>query len=436
MLTDTIKTILCASVCVSALLAGAAANAQGQTRESTQMQMVAPGAPLTLRDAVARVMDANPRLQGQRFALAGADARRDQAKLRPAIEIGVEAEDIFGTDKVSTFNDSQITLQISTVLEMGGKRDNRISASERERDLLLTELDAEKLDVVAEVTRRFIKLVAVQRELSLAQRSQELAASTRKAVAQRVAAGVGAALEQRNAEISLARAEIELARAETSIFQASQSLGAMWGGEVSMTQASAELFTLPNLAPMAALDAQLMENPNLARFASERRVEEAKLRLADSQATPDVTVGAGVRRLQSARSNAFVLSFSVPLGSASRSAPYAAESRSRLQQVDYREQAARAELKATLSAFHQEAVQRSAQVGLLRERAVPQAESAVQLAQTGFGVGRYSLLELLSAQQQLIDLQRQAIDASVAYHNAVIEIERLTARSATTTTAN
>jgi outer membrane protein, heavy metal efflux system len=414
---------------LATLVAAGAARAQEQAQD--RIQLVAPGTPLTLREAIARVMDANPRLASQKFVLAAADARRDQAALRPAFEVGLEAEDIFGSDRISTFDDATVTLQLSTVLELGGKRGNRIGAADRERDLLLTEFDAEKLDIIAEVTRRFIRVVAAQREVTLAKRSLELATNTRKAVASRVAAGRGAAVEERNADVALTRAEIEKSRAETGVLQARQSLSAMWGGvAMGSMEAAAELFTLPELGAMSALDAMLQQNPNLMRFASERRVEESKLRLAESQATPDLTVGAGVRRLEADRSNAFVLSFSMPLGTGSRSAPFAAEARSKLQQVDYREQAARAELKATLSALYQEAAQRGSEMSLLREKAVPQAESASDLAQSGFSAGRFSLLELLNTQQQLIELQRAAIDAAVAYHNAVIEIERLTARSA------
>lgn len=421
-----IRPLLFAGLTAASVIGTAAA----QERAQDPIQLVAPRTPLKLRDAISRVMDANPRLAGQKFALSAADARRDQAALRPAFEVGVEAEDIFGTDRLSRFDDATVTLQLSTVLELGGKRGNRIGTAERERDLLLTELDAEKLDIIAEVTRRFIRVVAAQREVTLAKRSLELATNTRKAVAFRVSAGRGAVVEERNAEVALTRAEIEKSRAETGVLQAWQSLSAMWGGVAAGSmEAAAELFTLPELGAMAALDTMLQQNPNLARFASERRVEEAKLRLAESQATPDVTVGAGVRRLEADRSNAFVLSFSMPLGTASRSAPYAAEARSKLQQVDFREQAARAELKATLSALYQEAAQRGSELALLREKAVPQAESASDLTQSGFSAGRFSLLELLNAQQQLIELQRSAIDAAVAYHNAVIEIERLTARS-------
>ncbi|MBL8643976.1 MAG: TolC family protein [Rhodospirillaceae bacterium] len=387
---------------------------------------------ITLRNAVARVLDANPKLNGQRFALASADARIGQAALRPAYELGIEAEDILGTDRLSTFNDSVITLQLSTVLEFGGKRASRVAAAERERDLMLSELDAEKLDTMAEVARRFIRLAAAQQQVAMAAQSLDLAGNTSKVVRQRVSAGRGPAAEDRNADIALARAEIETLRANTAVAQAWESLAAMWSGGGSVpAEAVADLFTLPQLQSLAVLEDLLRQNPSLARFATERRVHEAKLRLAEAAASTDLTLGAGVRRLVGDRSNAFVVSLSMPLGAGGRAAPYTAEARSNLQQVDAREQSARAELAATLRSFHHDAALRAAEIGLLKDKAIPQAESANTLTRSGFAAGRFSLLELLSSQQQLVEVQRAAIEAAVAYHNALIEIERLTAAPAT-----
>lgn len=421
---------------VSAIISVSAVAAEIPTRAAIPIVTATSGA-MTLRDVLARVVDANPTLLGQRFALTAADARRAQAALRPTYDITGEIEDIFGTDRMSAFGQSQYTLQLSTVLELGGKRASRITTAERERDFLLTEQDGEKLDIVAEVTRRFIRVVAAQRELSLSDRTIALAAETRKAVTQRVNAGAGNPAEQRNAEIAETRAEIERSRAESALIQARESLAAVWGGDpAGPIDAVAELFNLPTLEPLSNLQLLLEQSPNLTRFAAERRVNEARWRLAETRATPDLTVGAGVRRIQEMRSNAFVLNFSMPLGTGSRAAPYAAEARSNLALVDFKERAARAELKATLAAFYQEARQRELELSQLRDRAVPLAESARELTQNGFNAGRFSLLELLNAQQQLVILQRAAIEAAVSYHNALIEIERLTARPIITQTTN
>lgn len=385
----------------------------------------------TLRDAFSRALEANPNLRGQRFAVSAADARVDQAALRPAIEIGLEAENILGTNRLSTFDDSEVTLRLGTVLELGGKRGRRIDAARTERDLLLTQNDAERLDLLADVARRFIDVATAQEELDLAKRRVDLAERTRKGVDQRVTAARSPRLEGNNAAVAASRAEIEYQQAESALRQKWAQLAALWGGETTYTgRVAADLFAMPVTGDYATLSALLDRNPDIIRFASERRIQDARLRLAESQRTPDVTVSAGIRRLQADRSNAFVLSASIPLGSGSRAAPYIAEAQSLRGGLPYKEQAVRAELKATLFVAVEQLAQSRLEVQKLLSVAIPQADEATKLALDGYNVGRFSLLELITTQEQLTDLQRQAIEAAASFHESLLEVERLTGVSA------
>lgn len=97
-----------------------------------------PRPTTNLRDALSRALEANPSLRDQRFAVSAADARIDQAGLRPPLELGVDAENVLGTNRLST--------------------------------LILTQNDAERLDLLAEVARRYIRGVMLQEELELATR--------------------------------------------------------------------------------------------------------------------------------------------------------------------------------------------------------------------------------------------------------------------------
>jgi cobalt-zinc-cadmium efflux system outer membrane protein len=385
----------------------------------------------TLRDVFNRALEANPNLRGQRFAVTAAEARIDQAALRPVFEIGVEAENILGTNRLSTFDDSEITLRLGTVLELGGKRGRRIDSARSERDLILTQNDAERLDLLAEVARRFIRVATAQEDVDLAKRRLDLADRTRKGVDQRVSAARSPRLESNNAAVAANRAEIEYQQAESVLRQSWAQLSSLWGGETAYSgRVAADLFAMPSTGDYAALTALLDRNPDIIRFASERRIQDARLRLAESQRTPDVTLSAGIRRLQADRSNAFVLSASIPLGSSSRAAPYIAEAQSLRGGLQYKEQAVRSELMATLFVALEQLAQSRQEVQKLLTVAIPQADEANKLALEGYNVGRFSLLELITAQQQLTDLQRQAIDAAASFHESLLEVERLTGTSA------
>jgi cobalt-zinc-cadmium efflux system outer membrane protein len=370
-------------------------------------------------------------MRGQRFSVGAADARIDQAALRPPIELGVDAENVLGTNRLSTFDDSEITLRLGTVLELGGKRSNRITAAQSERELILSQNDAERLDLLAEVARRYIRVVMLQEELDLATRRLDLARKTSDSVSQRVTAARSPQLEGRNATIVVSRAEIEHRQAESAVRQAWAQLASLWGGDTTYPgRVSADLFAMPAVGDYTALTAALERNPDILRFASERRIQDARLRLAQSLRTPDVTVSAGVRRLQGDRSNAFLLSASIPLGSASRATPYINEAQSLRNGLQFKEQAVRAELMGTLYVALEQLAQSRQEVETLLKVAVPQADEAQKLALAGYNVGRFSLLELITAQQQLADLQRQAIDAAASFHESLLEVERLTGRSA------
>ncbi len=67
----------------------------------------------------------------------------------------------------------------------------------------------------------------------------------------------------------------------------------------------------------------------------------------------------------------------------------------------------------------------------LRNDVLPQAEENLRQTEAGFQAGRYSFLELTVAQAELLDIEREAIQAARNYHDFVIEIERLTGGAVT-----
>jgi cobalt-zinc-cadmium efflux system outer membrane protein len=102
----------------------------------------------------------NPDLTASGYELKAADARITQARLRPNPEVSVQLDNLAvggaarGTEVLGS------TLSLSQVIEMGGKRDRRTDVAGMDRDLVGVERQAQQLDVLAEVARRFITLVA------------------------------------------------------------------------------------------------------------------------------------------------------------------------------------------------------------------------------------------------------------------------------------
>src|SRR5690606_6021620 len=132
-----------------------------------------------------------------------------------------------------------------------------------------------------------------------------------------------------------------------------QYLAALWNERSpDFTIPIDELLLLPPVEPMGSLAAALQRSPELAGFATERRVREARLRLARSAATPDLRWQVGLRRLEASNDFAVVAGVSVPLGARNRADPQIRAATVELAGLDVDFEAAEASLYATLVQAH------------------------------------------------------------------------------------
>lgn len=385
---------------------------------------------LRLQDAIARVVEQNPKLQSHRFAIAGAEAREAQAGLKPAYEIGLDVENIFGTGQARTFGDLEATLQLSRVFERGGKRQSRVAAASSERELVAIIQAAERLDLVAETARKFIEVLAAQEGLVLATQSRELARRTLDQTARRVEQARAAAVDAAAAKLAVTEIEIEIEQRTTERRAAWSAMATGWGaapGEPG--EVIGMIYELPASAPFADLQQAIERNPDILKFASEQRVNEAKLRLAESGRMADISAGVGLRRLQSTKDQALVFSVSVPLGAESRNGAFEREARSLIDQSKAEETAARARLVANLHGLYQQLEGARTVFNKLNADALPQALEAERLTEEGFAAGRFSLLELSISRRAALDVRQRLLAQAASYHQLYLEIERLTGRS-------
>lgn len=395
-----------------------------------------PAGELTLKQAVEIALARNPDLIAAHYELKAADARITQSGLRPNPELSADLENFAGSGATRGTDALETTLSLSQVIELGGKRAYRTNVATLDREVIGIEQQANQLDVLTEVTRRFIDLVVAQSRLALAHSTRELEQRTLDAIVVRVQAARSPEAERSRARIALIRAQIEEQQAQSAIRGARASLAALWGNpEPVFKEASADLFTLEPVQPFESLVAQLAGNPDFVRFASEARLRDAELRLAQAQARPNLTFGVGVRRLESGNDHAVVAAFSMPLPVFDRNQGAIREAQARRAQTDALREATFVRARGAVSALYQELLALRIRVETLRNEALPQAQQALEQSQYGYERGRFSYLELATAQQELLGLRTAALDAAADYHRILAEIERLTGQPVATTTS-
>lgn len=392
-----------------------------------------PQSELTLAQAVEAALRSNPELLASRYELTAAQARILQAGLRLNPEVGVELENFAGSGDFAGADALEATLSLSQVIELGDKRGLRSAVAEADRDLISIEQRARQLDVLAEVTRRFIEVVAAQERERFAAENVTLAQQTLDTIAARVQAARSPIAEGSRARIGLTRARIEERQSASQLRAARYGLASLWGSsEPQFTSASADLFGFGAIREFPTLLAQIERNPDITRFATQARLRDAELRLAEAQARPNLSFTLGVRRLEETNDNALVAGFSMPLPVFDKNQGAIREARVRRVQTDAELQAALTHSRTTLYGIYQEMTAARERAESLRSEAIPQAQTALDQTKLGYERGRFSYLELLAAQQELLELRAAAIDAAADYHQLLAEIERVTGEPLTT----
>jgi cobalt-zinc-cadmium efflux system outer membrane protein len=380
-----------------------------------------------LPQAAALTLERNPRLRSAPFGREAAATDLDQAALTPPWSVDLQVEDVAGTGEHSGFETAETTLRLSRIFQPSGVRSGRISIASVQGDQLENELEIERLDLMTLLARRFEAVVHRQDLLQLSRESVEVWRRARELALSRERAGAAPAVERLRTEMQLANAHLQVEHAEHELRAARLSLTAMWG-DITPTfgSADADLCRLPELAPFEAVAANLERNPDLLRFASEQGLEEARAQLADARRRPDWTLSAAVRRFEQFDEHALVFSVSVPLGSSSRAAPAGRRANALRQRSELEEQAVRLRIHATLFELYQEMVHARTALRTLDGEILPRANEILADIEAGYRVGRFSHLELLNAQADLLAARAARLTACSDHQLLLIDIERLT----------
>ncbi len=382
---------------------------------------------LSLDEAFARVAQSHPdlRLFGARQDILSADLAR--SALRPALVAGASIENAFGTGEASGLDGAELTLSLASVLERGGKLDARRTLAQSRIDALAVERELRRLDLLAEVARRYLAMVAAQRqreiaELDIAQRQRTVAGALH-----RLQAGASPESVVLTAQAALARAELDRARAEQRFTASRQHLAALWGERAPMFDVErADPAALPKLASFAELTASLEQTPELAQFAGERRIREARLQLARADARADLDWEVGVRRLQATDDMALIGSISMPLGASRRAQPEIRAAEAELTALEIERESKGLSLYATLAEAHGRYLTAQLEVDRLRTDVLPKLARAEAAAERAYRTGAISYLEWAQLQSERTAARKQQLDAALDARRALIEIQRLT----------
>ena len=381
---------------------------------------------MTLRQALALTLRQNPELASLSWDVRIGEARVVQAGLRPNPEVGLEVENILGTHDYSGLREAELTLQLSQLIELGGKRAARIKEADQARALAAWDYEALRLDLVSRTASAFLDVLSLQQQLALDDETLRLAEAVAEAVAKRVEAAKALPVENTKAQLALASAKVERDQRERALVAARLLLASSWGSAAPrFTSAAGDLEQLPALPPCEFLLTRLGQNPAAARWAAEISWREAGIALEKTKGRQDVTVSGGVRHFRGSDATALTLGVSIPWPRFDRNQGAIREAKFQLAKTRDERRAAELRVRTEVTQAWQRLASAAELVRSLQERVLPPARQSFETMAQYYRDGRLSYLDVLDSQRGYFDVRAQHLRALRDYHEAVIAIERL-----------
>lgn len=402
-----------------------------ETSRPVREAFTPPTDSVSLSEAVALALLHSPALASFAWETRAREARVVQAGRLPNPVLGALMEDIGasspgGTAATPQTVQPQTTLQLSQLIELGGKRTARREFAARTRDLAAWDYEAARIQVLTRVTHDFIDVLAAQEMVTLNARTSQLVTQMQQSVAARVEAGVVSPIEETRANVALALVQVESNRAVRGLEATRRRLATNWGlSNAVFPGGTGNLEVVSALPPMTALMTRLSENPDIARWATEILQREAAVSAARATRIPDVTFTAGYRRLSDIQATAFLFGASFPLPLFDNNGGTVREARSMLAKAYEEARAAEAQVSGRLTEAYRTLAVAHDEVGTLRTTVLPGSRETFEAVTEGYRAGKFGFLDVLDAQRTLIAAEGQYLRALADYHKAVADVERL-----------
>ena len=400
-----------------------AANASVEQKNDLRLEIADT---LSLRDALSLALMYNPELSVFSFETRIREAEAIQASLLPNPEIDAEIENFAGSGAFDGFQESELTVTIGQLLELGNKRQKRTQVAVLGADMAAWNYEVVRLDVFTRVVKAFIDELVIQQRIDLQKELVKVAEEFLQNIEQRVNAGRLSPAEIARAKVEFLTTTIEMNRLKKELQAATKRLAATWGStEPKFKRVTGKLDTKLILPSFEKLQALISQNPDIARWAVAIQQREAELAFEKSQRIPDLTISGGFRRLNESGDNAFVMGLSMPMLLFDHNQGNIQAAEYRRKQVEQQKRAVEVSINTSLSESYTKLSQAYNEALILKTNVIVEAKNAFDMISHGYQMGKFGSLDVLDAQRTLFEVRARYLDALKEYHQSSADLERL-----------
>ena len=363
--------------------------------------------PLDRETAIRIALVTNRRLQAQYDTLGIAASQIADATVLPPLDVDIQT--FFHTDRSFHALELDVTQDILALLQLPQRR----SAAQASLAAARTRAVAATVELVAEVERAYIDLVASQQELELRQTAFDAASAAADLAERQRKAGNISELVLLREQDRREQAHLDLGRAEVDVATRREAMNEVLGlGTATTWTVASRLPDVPAAAP--ALDTlegdAVVASLELAALGSDADAAESRRGIARVRSfLPHLGIGISAHREDGEWEAGPAISFGLPLFDQQQGPR--ARANAELKRSRNEAHATEVLLRTRARAVRRRVLGAHAEARHLRDVVLPQRQRLVAETLAQYNAMNASPSELLLARRELVDAGRQYIDA-------------------------
>lgn len=385
-----------------------------------------PPRSISLGQALQRALAANPRLTAAEREIGIAGGLKVQAGALPNPDLSFELDNALGSGPYKGLRSAETNLQLSQLVELGGKREARLAAGEAGIGTAVWQRRATRLEVLSETAIAFITIVSAQRRIEIFDDQIASLDQLIPLLQKRVQEGASSPAETLRAQVAADLFRVDRERARTQLATARRDLAILMGdSSPRFGGAVGRLANIGQPPPFKAVVQAIEANPQLMRWTAVTAQRNAELIIARLKAVPDVRLSAGWRHFQDTNDDAVRLGVSIPLPIFDQNTGNIIAAQETLAKTDAERATNKLVLISIAGRSYDALTGALAELKFLRTSVIPNARNAAETIQSGYLQGRFTLLELLDVRGSVLQALLREQEALQNFHIAIATIEGL-----------
>ncbi len=348
----------------------------------------------------------------------------------PVLELDVTTGELTGSKFENT-----LSVGVSQEFLTAGKRGKRLQAAAKECESFDRQVDNSGRLLMEEVKSIFYDLLLAGKKVELAERSIALNDQLLDITRQRFASGDVPELEVNLARVEMARSEERKAGAERELYPAKARLLLLIGlPQEEAASFSGTLEGKPFAKTLGELKGlALAKRPDLKALEAETARGDAEVALARAERIPNITVGVGYQRENSAidvageeiksRDNLIGMKLSIPIPLFDRNQAGIKEAKARKGSAENRYSFTRLVIEREVESAFARMTMAEKSLSIYTRDIIPQLEENLKVVQEAYRLGEVGILSVIEEQKKFFEVNDGYLSALYSRQIALVKLE-------------